>query len=977
MRLFRLNEMFSPIVWFLIFALFALQLSPVRGSATLGDLSGTVVDKATGKPVAQVTAIASGNGRAFVTTTDASGYFSFVDLEPGNYKITLELVGYQSTDILGIPVSADSTYFQQFTLVPAIYKTQGVTVVGYANPTVNPRETMTYYQMSLRELNELLPGPASLNTNSILEELPGVQTYAALGGYALSMPGGPHVRGGTGMGTVYALDGIPLNNFTLFGDPGNLGLTTGLSDFQFYPGVYPVQYGNGMDGYQNTLVPEGYGSLHGSLQFSYGFWLDQGENSPIFAANSLTGAIGNVTGASNIRPANPDYWDLQLSGQSGKFHYFLSTIAEDGGMSGYANSTDEAAITYSGIGGEVYRKAFRDGILKLNYDIDENDEAELLLASGFDTTSAEFETPIGNGSQATFAPVPPFTAQSYNIESLELTHRFSPGSALNFKAWLYDSNPDYYSPTPADGYYLQNDIARQTGGRLEYETQMNPQSKLTAGLQYIYTNDTEEMILSPPNPLAYLAGNPNFAGANNQNPSAWLSEEWTPTPKWDINVGVRWDKMIYQTPNVPGLITQPNGLPYANEGFTGFSPDAQINNPNDIQGNFTNCTPQFNICSNSGIFDPSFIQPRISASYRLSDDFTIKGGFGEFNTFADDMNVLAASTLCAKGTGLVFGVPCQVTGNIAYTTSGNLPESGNQYELSFEYVPEPGSFIKVTPYYKTVNNPLVYTYVPIAAMGAALNAQSLSSDGVEMEVHTSEWHGLTGTLDYTYNNSTIIGNAEYAFPFLPQFIFANAVAGAGIFQPNALPNAAALYSQAMSAPTSADWNVRNTLNLLLDYKPNKKWEIAPNFTFMSGQPFGFGAAQLKSLYANLEAACAGGPTANDPYLTPAACAADLPANGNYNPLGETLANSLTGPNTFLTNLALTYHATSWLSTTLSIFNLFNNKQILAYNSTPYLSTYMGSLGFPFAMDYSPLRGQYAPLAVQPIREYFLTTTFKF
>ncbi len=973
----RFSKRKVSIIVFLFSALLIFQgaVLPVYGSSTFGNLTGRVLNKETKKPLANIIVIAKKDDLTFTTTTDDDGYFSFLDLEPGTYKLIFERVGYHTSVMTGIPVSAGTTSYESFKLTPAIYRVKGLTVVASRSMIVNPRETMTFYGFRAPELTHLLPGPASLNTPTVLEDLPGVQTYHALGGYTLSMPAGPHVWGGTGFGTVYSLDGIPLTNDTLFGDPGNLGLTTGLSDFQFYPGVYPVQYGNGMDGYQNNVVPEGFGKLHGHLQFSYGFWTDPGENSPVFAADPLTGEIGGVIGESSIRPSNPDYWNLELAGQSGKFHYFFNTVAQDGGESAYSNPALEAAITYSGVGGTIYQKAARDNLLKLNYDLDLNNELELLLADGFNETTSEF---INNsGTEATFAPVPPFNYSSYNIESLGYLHHFSPMSALTFRLWEYNSNPDFYTPTAADGYFLQNDTADQKGVRIEYKQQINSQNKITIGGQYIYTNDYQYMGAVLPNPLFLLTGKADFAGANNQNPSAWLNEDWTPTSKWDINMGVRWDKMIYQAPAVPDLLLQPNGLPYVLENFGGFSPDNEINNPNDLQGLFTSCTPQYNTCINSGILSPSFIQPRISASYRITNNLTAKAGFGEFNTFAFDMQAFAAANLCSSGTGILFGTPCKVIGNVGYTTAGNEPEYGNQYEFSLEYSPSPGSFIKITPYYKKVFNPITYSYVPFAAAGGFFNANSLSADGVQLEMHTQNWHGLTGTLNYTYNNSTIAGNPEYSLFLLPQFVANSPITGAAVIGPNALPNSSSLFNQIDSEEIPTDWNIKHTVNLLLDYKPNKRWEIAPNFTFTSGQPYGMGSSQLKSFYVNMAAACGSLPNPNDPYLTPATCAEDLPANGDFNPLGETLPNSLTGPSAFLANLAITYHASKWFSTTFSVFNLFNNGQILAYNSTPYFPTFMGSFGYPFAQDDSPLKGGYSPLALQPIREYFVTTTFKF
>jgi len=412
------------------------------------------------------------------------------------------------------------------------------------------------------------------------------------------------------------------------------------------------------------------------------------------------------------------------------------------------------------------------------------------------------------------------------------------------------------------------------------------------------------------------------------------------------------------------------------QGFSGFSPDATLNNPNDPDGIFTNCTPQFGICSSRNILSPSFLQPRISASYRATNDFTIKAGYGQFNTFAPDMDVFAVSNLCAAGTGVATGTSCKVVGNEAYTTAGNLAEYGTNYDLSFEYNLNHGSFLKLTPYYKTVTNPIVYTYIPFAQAGGEINANSLTACGIELQLHTQDWHGLMATLNYTYNNSTIVGNPEYSFALLPQFQTSSPITGAAITQPNALANSAALFSQINSASIPADWDIRHTLHLLLDYKINDKWEIAPNFSFASGQPYGLGAASLQSLYANLQAACASPPGTN-PYINAATCAQDLPANGNYNPLNEGLPNSIRSSNFLVGNLAITYHASKSFSTTFTIFNLWNNNQIQAYNSTPYFPAFMGTFGYPNTQDYSPLLGQYAPNAVQSIREYYLTATYNF
>lgn len=964
---------FRKVLSFLMFLTFLPMLAPSAwSSATQGDLTGKVVDKNSRKPVANAFVTAKGLGTTFSVTTDETGYFSFVDLEPGTYTLTIERVGYQSLTVADLPVTANSTLFETYQIQVAVYNVQGVTVSGYQSQTVNPRQTMTYYEFSKQELNELLPGPSSLQINQILDELPGVQNLQTNSPYSLS---GPHIRGGTGLGTNYAIDGVPIVNSGLFNNLGNVGLTTGLSDFQFFPGDYPVQFGNGIDGYVNEIVPEGYGQIHGDLQTSFGFWLDASNNKfPIFNAN------GQPVGYSSQGPQLPDYFNLELSGQSDKFHYYLNFISQNGGTSGYENPNVMAPSYWSSDGYNLalFRQTTKDLALNLNYNMDPDNELEFLWMNGFSESASVFlgNTPPLTPTESMELPSSPFQELFYDLESFQFTHHFAPGNSLTFNVWSLQDNPDEFFFT-APLYYEQSDLQRDTGSRIEWKLQLNPENSLTVGGQFLYTDNGGVYAYAPPfSPIYTGVGESFLSASNSQSSSTFLNDEWTLTPKWDINVGLRWDKENYLPVSGAGpesIYTQPNGLPWAAETFTGFSPD-----PASL---YKTCTPLFDICTGSSVFSPSLVQPRISASYRVMDDFTIKGGWGKFATFPITADEEYLSQLCAPGTGV--GNPDNTTNTfcnmgatiggktysyVALTTDGNKPQTGQDYDLSFEYLLNPYSFVKITPYFKSEVNPLLFTFIPTAATGGDVNATSLTAKGVEFELHTRDWHGLSGTLDYTYDNARVTGNPEYALAYLvPTFYLINGLTGKSIVQPNTLyatPQGAALYNQALSQSTPADWDIPNTANLLLDYKPDKYWDIAPNFTFESGIPYGLGSSNLLSIYSNLSVACG-------------TCGGDIPVSGIYNPLGETTPNSLHAPSEFLANLSVTYHLSKIFSTTLTIFNLFNNSQILSYNSTPTVANTMTAVGYPFIPDYSPLKGQYAPLQIEALRQYFVTATFNF
>jgi len=56
-------------------------------ASTTGGISGTVVDSATGAPVAQATVTANSPSGGATSTTDAGGHFNFLTLGPDTYRV--------------------------------------------------------------------------------------------------------------------------------------------------------------------------------------------------------------------------------------------------------------------------------------------------------------------------------------------------------------------------------------------------------------------------------------------------------------------------------------------------------------------------------------------------------------------------------------------------------------------------------------------------------------------------------------------------------------------------------------------------------------------------------------------------------------------------------------------------------------------------------------------------------------------------
>jgi hypothetical protein len=73
----------------------AVALSTITALAgTSGGIGGKITDASTGKPVAGAVVVVLAASEELTTTTDARGYFRFLELPPDRYSITVEKAGY-------------------------------------------------------------------------------------------------------------------------------------------------------------------------------------------------------------------------------------------------------------------------------------------------------------------------------------------------------------------------------------------------------------------------------------------------------------------------------------------------------------------------------------------------------------------------------------------------------------------------------------------------------------------------------------------------------------------------------------------------------------------------------------------------------------------------------------------------------------------------------------------------------------------
>ena len=133
---------------------------PVEKSEGQGQLSGTVVDRATGKPISTVTVVLENNGTEVASDrTGTDGRYEMTSIPAGTYELKATLGGYTSTTMKGIVVAAGKFAFMD------IYMNQdGDTIYNVA-------ETMPQFPGGSNELMKYLSEntkyPESAKANKI------------------------------------------------------------------------------------------------------------------------------------------------------------------------------------------------------------------------------------------------------------------------------------------------------------------------------------------------------------------------------------------------------------------------------------------------------------------------------------------------------------------------------------------------------------------------------------------------------------------------------------------------------------------------------------------------------------------------------------------------------------------------------------------------------------------------------------------
>ncbi len=204
-----------------------------------GKLSGKVTDE-NGEPLIGANILIEGTNQG--AATDFEGYYSILNIRPGNYTVNYRYIGYQTKIITDVNINADKTTSIDVTLNSEVIEGEEVTIVA-DRPIVEFNQTSSVKTVSSEDIKTL---PVQS-----LEDIINLQA-----GTVQTTDGQFHIRGGRGGEIQFQVEGVSINN--PFNNQASLSLDRSIiEEVSVVSGTFDAKYGHAMSGVVNTTLKSG------------------------------------------------------------------------------------------------------------------------------------------------------------------------------------------------------------------------------------------------------------------------------------------------------------------------------------------------------------------------------------------------------------------------------------------------------------------------------------------------------------------------------------------------------------------------------------------------------------------------------------------------------------------------------------------------------------------------------------------------
>jgi len=287
------------------------------GQGSVGTITGTVTDP-TGASVAgaTVTATNTGTGIHKKTTTNGAGLYSFVELPPGSYTVSVQATGFARTTLSEQRLIVASNLRLDVTLQVGTIS-ESITV-DTAAPQVNVEDAQLGRSLTNIPSLPLLSTNGGRNALLLVGLQPGVTSTP---GTAAQSPGAAvgdfEVNGQRSQANNFILDGADANDLAInVPDAVNVISPNALGEFRVVTGAMKAEYGRNSGAVIESTIKSGSNAFHG-------------EATEIFRNKVLNANNFFQNAASNPRPPfNLNDFDANLGGPiiKNKTFFFASYL---------------------------------------------------------------------------------------------------------------------------------------------------------------------------------------------------------------------------------------------------------------------------------------------------------------------------------------------------------------------------------------------------------------------------------------------------------------------------------------------------------------------------------------------------------------------------------------------------------------------------------------------------------------------------
>ena len=244
------NILTSSFIFFIFF-------SPVAAQSPTQVLKGTVTDKETQLPLAGATAVILYSDPLIGTTSDSNGKFR-ITVETGRVSVKVSYLGYEDLILPDILVATGKEIDLTVEMREKIIHTSEVIISAGKENQAGINQMATISTQTIRAADALRYAGGFYDPSRIVNAFAGVATANSDESNDII------IRGNSSRGLLWRLEGIEIPNPNHFGDGqgGSGGAYSAISsnvisNFDFFTGAFPAEYGNAVSGVMDLNLRKG------------------------------------------------------------------------------------------------------------------------------------------------------------------------------------------------------------------------------------------------------------------------------------------------------------------------------------------------------------------------------------------------------------------------------------------------------------------------------------------------------------------------------------------------------------------------------------------------------------------------------------------------------------------------------------------------------------------------------------------------